>query len=144
MINVVELFLHRFKNVVSLRWAVTPFAPRSPGGPIFPCNPGKPFTPRGPRPPFGPRAPLRPLTPGGPRRPFFAMSGVYPTTSPAGLLDLATNLKRDISDFRDYQIAHHKSPRTLRGTLFDPGEPAAARMTHRSSIQRYETNTLNR
>ena len=36
-----------------------------------------------------------------------------------GLLSLADKLKKDISDFRDYQIAHLKSPRTYRGTTGD-------------------------
>ncbi len=36
-----------------------------------------------------------------------------------GLLNLAQELKEDISDFRDSQIAHHKSPRTARGTTGD-------------------------
>lgn len=35
------------------------------------------------------------------------------------LIYLARKLKEDISDFRDYQIAHHKNPRTVRGTMFD-------------------------
>jgi hypothetical protein len=30
-----------------------------------------------------------------------------------------TELKTLIADFRDYQIAHEKSPRTMKGTLFD-------------------------
>lgn len=36
-----------------------------------------------------------------------------------GLFDLIRKLKEDISDHRDYQIAHEKSPRTLRATGFD-------------------------
>src|SRR2546430_13789509 len=35
------------------------------------------------------------------------------------LFTLAKKLKNDISDFRDYQIAHLKSPRTVRGTTVD-------------------------
>jgi hypothetical protein len=31
----------------------------------------------------------------------------------------AGSLKKDIADFRDYQIAHHKNPRTLRHFTFD-------------------------
>jgi hypothetical protein len=30
-----------------------------------------------------------------------------------------TELKSLIADFRDYQIAHEKSPRTMKGTLYD-------------------------
>ena len=35
------------------------------------------------------------------------------------LVTLAKKLKNDISDFRDHQIAHLKSPRTVRGTTGD-------------------------
>lgn len=35
------------------------------------------------------------------------------------------SLKVDISDYRDYQIAHHKNPRTIRGLLFHPDEGVA-------------------
>ena len=35
------------------------------------------------------------------------------------LMKLSEQLKQDVSDFRDYQIAHEKSPRTLRGTQYD-------------------------
>ena len=34
------------------------------------------------------------------------------------LMENIKKLKEEISDFRDYQIAHHKSPRTARGTIF--------------------------
>jgi len=37
-----------------------------------------------------------------------------------GLLELIKKLKEEISDFRDYQIAHHKNPRTTQGTMFSP------------------------
>lgn len=37
---------------------------------------------------------------------------------PPGMLDSADSLKKDISDFRDYQIAHEKNPRSMRGTAF--------------------------
>jgi hypothetical protein len=32
---------------------------------------------------------------------------------------IAATLKKDISDYRDYEIAHEKSPRRLSGTVFD-------------------------
>jgi hypothetical protein len=38
---------------------------------------------------------------------------------PPSLVEMIQTLKRDISDYRDYEIAHHKSPRTIRGTGFD-------------------------
>jgi hypothetical protein len=38
---------------------------------------------------------------------------------PTEFLELAETLKRAISDHRDYQIAHEKSPRTMYGTLYD-------------------------
>lgn len=38
---------------------------------------------------------------------------------PAGFLELATTLKKDVSDYRDYEIAHEKSPRRLNSTLYD-------------------------
>ncbi len=33
-------------------------------------------------------------------------------------LKLAAELKKDVSDYRDYEIAHEKSPRRIRGTVF--------------------------
>jgi hypothetical protein len=38
---------------------------------------------------------------------------------PPNLMDLAAKLKKDISDYRDYEIAHEKSPRRMSGTVFD-------------------------
>lgn len=38
---------------------------------------------------------------------------------PADFIRIATGLKEDISDYRDYEIAHEKSPRRLSGTIFD-------------------------
>lgn len=38
----------------------------------------------------------------------------------AELVQRAEEMKKEISDFRDQQIAHHKSPRTVRGTMFGP------------------------
>ena len=35
---------------------------------------------------------------------------------PPNFLEVLNTLKRDISDHRDYEIAHEKSPRTTRGT----------------------------
>jgi len=43
------------------------------------------------------------------------------------MVRLAKKLKKDISDFRDYQIAHHKCPRTMRGTIF--GSTGEARIS---------------
>ncbi|HRH23342.1 MAG TPA: hypothetical protein PK295_01800 [Candidatus Magasanikbacteria bacterium] len=37
---------------------------------------------------------------------------------PPNLKDLIAKAKQDISDYRDYQISHEKSPRTIRGTSF--------------------------
>ena len=39
-------------------------------------------------------------------------------TLPDGFMDAAAVLKRDISDHRDYEIAHEKSPRTMHATTF--------------------------
>ena len=38
---------------------------------------------------------------------------------PADFMRIAAALKKDISDYRDYEIAHEKSPRRLSGTVFD-------------------------
>jgi hypothetical protein len=38
---------------------------------------------------------------------------------PADFMCIAAALKKDISDYRDYEIAHEKSPRRLSGTVFD-------------------------
>jgi hypothetical protein len=40
-------------------------------------------------------------------------------TIPAGFLERAGQLKTDVSDYRDYEIAHEKSPRRMSGTVFD-------------------------
>ncbi len=40
-------------------------------------------------------------------------------TLPAGFVELAKRLKSDISDYRDYEIAHEKSPRRMNMTLWD-------------------------
>lgn len=38
---------------------------------------------------------------------------------PKNFLAKINELKKEISDFRDYEIAHEKSPRTIRGTSFN-------------------------
>jgi hypothetical protein len=38
---------------------------------------------------------------------------------PSGFIALAGKLKTDISDYRDYEIAHEKSPRRMSATLLD-------------------------
>ena len=40
-------------------------------------------------------------------------------TLPADFMAIAAALKKDISDYRDYEIAHEKSPRRITGTAFD-------------------------
>jgi len=40
-------------------------------------------------------------------------------TIPAEFKEMASKLKKDVSDFRDYSIAHEKSPRTMRATVWD-------------------------
>lgn len=39
--------------------------------------------------------------------------------APEPLIKIVNELKNGISDFRDYEISHEKSPRTLRGTSYD-------------------------
>lgn len=48
-----------------------------------------------------------------------AYSATKDLTLDEHLLTLARKLKNNISDFRDYQITHLKSPRTVRGTTVD-------------------------
>ena len=40
-------------------------------------------------------------------------------TLPADFMAIAAALKKDISDYRDYEIAHEKSPRRMTSTVFD-------------------------
>jgi hypothetical protein len=40
-------------------------------------------------------------------------------TLPADFMTIVATLKKDISDYRDYEIAHEKSPRRLNATVFD-------------------------
>jgi hypothetical protein len=42
-----------------------------------------------------------------------------PLQLPDPFVPMAKLLKTDVSDFRDYQIAHEKSPRTVRGMQYD-------------------------
>jgi hypothetical protein len=44
------------------------------------------------------------------------------------LLDLVERLKRDISDYRDYQISHEKSPRTMKATIYTLDDPKSMRV----------------
>ena len=55
---------------------------------------------------------------------------------PKELLDLIGRLKTDLSDYRDYQISHEKSPRTMKGTVFSLDDPSSARIV---SNQLYPT-----
>jgi hypothetical protein len=41
------------------------------------------------------------------------------TNLPDRLVALAAELKQDVSDYRDYEIAHEKSPRTMKATAFN-------------------------
>jgi len=47
--------------------------------------------------------------------------GIYSATKklrvPGGMPELSSSLKKDVSDFRDYEIAHEKSPRRVSGTV---------------------------
>lgn len=45
------------------------------------------------------------------------------------LIDAAAFLKQAVSDYRDYQIAHEKSPRTVQGTIFDNVDPSKTRIS---------------
>jgi hypothetical protein len=45
-------------------------------------------------------------------------------TIPRGLLEAAADLKGRISDLRDYQISHDKSPRTIKGTSWSKNRGA--------------------
>jgi hypothetical protein len=40
-------------------------------------------------------------------------------TLPSDFMTIAARLKTDVSDYRDYEIAHEKSPRRMSGTVFD-------------------------
>jgi hypothetical protein len=40
-------------------------------------------------------------------------------TLPVDFMKIAGELKKDISDYRDYEIAHEKSPRRVNATVFD-------------------------
>ena len=50
---------------------------------------------------------------------FAAYAAEKSLALPADLMRIAAALKKDISDYRDYEIAHEKSPRRLSGTVFD-------------------------
>ena len=51
---------------------------------------------------------------------FEAFSESKSLVLPADFLTVATGLKSAISDHRDYQIQHEKSPRTMYGTSYNP------------------------
>src|SRR5438876_11524398 len=50
---------------------------------------------------------------------FAAYAAEKSLALPADFMRIAAALKKDISDYRDYEIAHEKSPRRLSGTVFD-------------------------
>ena len=65
---------------------------------------------------------------------------------PDGFSDLAHQLKKDISDHRDYQIAHEKSPRTIYGTVYDSEggtRIASIRFAPKPSERQVETELLD-
>ena len=65
---------------------------------------------------------------------------------PDGFSDLAHQLKKDISDHRDYQIAHEKSPRTIHGTVYDSEggtRIASIRFSPKPSERQVETELLD-
>ncbi len=43
------------------------------------------------------------------------------TNPPVELMELIQSLKRDVADYRDKEIAHEKSPRTIKATMFSYG-----------------------
>lgn len=51
---------------------------------------------------------------------FASYAAAKGLTVPEGFEEAASSLKKDISDFRDYEIAHEKSPRRMSGTGFSP------------------------
>ena len=64
---------------------------------------------------------------------------------PDDFLKLAQQLKADISDHRDYEIAHEKSPRTLHATVFDTEgvtKIASTRFSPTARDQQVETKPL--
>jgi hypothetical protein len=50
---------------------------------------------------------------------FVAYADEKGLSIPANFMDFAVLLKRDVSDFRDYQISHEKNSRRLNATMFD-------------------------
>ena len=59
-----------------------------------------------------------------------------------GMLDTLRELKRDIADYRDYQIAHEKGARTMRGTLINPGTRPSMTMSSRNGRQSGDIDAL--
>ncbi len=50
---------------------------------------------------------------------FASYVGAKGLTLPADFMAIAAALKKDVSDYRDYEIAHEKSPRRMNATVFD-------------------------
>jgi hypothetical protein len=50
---------------------------------------------------------------------FESYAGAKSLTLPTDFMAIAAALKKDISDYRDYEIAHEKSPRRMNATVFD-------------------------
>jgi hypothetical protein len=66
-------------------------------------------------------------------------------TLPQDFIKLATELKTDVSDYRDYEIAHEKSPRRISGTIFDAdGKPriVATNLYPKEKDQQVESKAL--
>ena len=65
---------------------------------------------------------------------------------PDSFLDMAKQLKKNISDHRDYEIAHEKSPRTLHGTIFNAEggtKIASIKLYPKERDQQVETKLLD-
>jgi len=63
---------------------------------------------------------------------------------PGGFEDIIAGLRKRIADFRDSQIAHEKSPRTVRGTIADPTDArmVTTRLYPKDNDQQVESESL--
>ena len=65
---------------------------------------------------------------------------------PKGLIEMMRRLKSDVADYRDYAIAHEKSPRTMRATSLSSNGLVSivhSKIFPNYPLQQVETKPLN-
>ena len=65
---------------------------------------------------------------------------------PTGLSEAISDLRKRVADFRDQEVAHEKSPRTMRGLTWGPDEEVSfvsTRLFPKQSDKQTNSESLN-